>query len=87
MDATPLFASFRPCYLVILEMENRQIDGAICEEVPGYDRNVDLAHLGHAKHINIKPCGFLFVLARDRNMSELCHSALLCQRSRWFPGL
>src|SRR5712691_950223 len=62
-------------YLVVLEMEDRQVNRPIRKEIARHDGAVQLGNLGQAEHFDIKPGRLLLILGRDRNVLDLRHLA------------
>src|SRR5712691_6494067 len=75
VDATPLLAPLHTSYLVVLEMEDRQVNRPIRKEIARHDGAVQLGNLGQAEHFDIKPGRLLLILGRDCNVLDLRHLA------------
>jgi len=72
VDAAPLLAPLYPSDLVVFEMEDRQVNRPIREEIARHDGTVELGNFLQAEHFDIKPGRLLLILGRDCNVLDLC---------------
>src|SRR6266436_3373737 len=81
VNTGPFLPSLRASHLVVLKIENRQVNRPIAKEVARHDRNIDLANLGQAERVDIKPSCLFLILCRDGNVLDLRHGVfLLCSK-------
>src|SRR5262245_43392218 len=77
VDAAPCLAAVGAGGRVVLEVEDRQVDVTVAQEVAARAEVVDLAALLHAEDLDVEPRGPLDVLGGERDVLELGHGVLL----------